>query len=76
MYVSMHGVPPICVPQAAKSKMASSESAKDAAALAWSLATLGFKADGETVKALGAALKAGSAELTPSHAAQVGVVLS
>lgn len=54
--------------------MASSESAKDAAALAWSLATLSFKADGETVKALGAALKAGSAELTPSHAAQVGVL--
>ncbi|MEW5305798.1 MAG: hypothetical protein WDW36_008316 [Sanguina aurantia] len=62
--------------KAAKSKMASSESAKDAAALAWSLATLGFKADGETVKALGAALKAGSAELTPSHAAQAAWGLS
>lgn len=56
--------------KAARSKLSSSESAVDAAALAWSLATLGAKPDAETVKGLAGALKAGAGELTPSHAAQ------
>lgn len=43
------------------------ESPIDAAALAWSLGFLTYK-DAETAKALGSALKAGAADLTPSHA--------
>lgn len=54
--------------RAAKGKLGAGESAVDAAALAWSLGFLAYKPDAETSKALGAALKAGAAELAPSHA--------
>ena len=44
------------------------ESPIDAAALAWSLGFLTYKGDAETAKTLGSALKAGAADMTPSHA--------
>eukprot|EP00798_Chlamydomonas_sp_ICE-L_P028377 gene28377-31511_t len=54
--------------KAAGSKMGSAESGVDAAALAWSIGYLGYKADAATAKAVAASLKASAADLAPSHA--------
>eukprot|EP00955_Chlamydomonas_euryale_P072334 361367-Chlamydomonas_euryale.AAC.2 len=54
--------------RAAKGRMNGLESVVDAAALAWSLGYLNYKADAGTVSALAGALKAGAASLTPAHA--------
>jgi hypothetical protein len=50
-----------------KGKTGALESPIDAAALAWSLGFLTYK-DAEIAKTIGSALKAGAADLTPSHA--------
>jgi len=54
--------------KATKGKAGAMESPVDAAALAWSLGFLNYKADGETIKSVGAALKAGASELSTSNA--------
>mmetsp|Transcript_36959 Transcript_36959/g.82171 ORF Transcript_36959/g.82171 Transcript_36959/m.82171 type:complete len:560 (+) Transcript_36959:61-1740(+) len=54
--------------KAAGSKLSAGESAVDAAALAWAIGFLGYKADAETAKTVASVLKAGAAELSPAHA--------
>lgn len=62
--------------KSAKGKLGALESPVDAAALAWSLGFLNYKPDAQTTQAIAAALKAGAAELSASHAVDAAWGLS